>query len=341
MPWAGAVRGIIEAWYPGQEYGNALASLLFGDVDPSGKLPVTFPASLADVPAHTTAQWPGQNNTVQYSEGVDVGYRWYDQQNITPAYPFGFGLSYTTFGYGNLTVGTPDASGNVAVSFDVTNTGARTGAEVAQVYVGQPSSTGEPPKNLRGFAKVSLTPGQTQRVTVTLDARSFQYWNGAWASAAGTDQIMVGASSRDIRLTGSVTVGSSGSTALSRTGWTATATPSSTTDVPARMLDGDASTRWSSGTPMANGNTVTLDLGAARTFSKLVMDSGGSASDYARGYRIDVSADNATWRTVGTGTGTGAVVTAAVGSQTARYVRITQTGTASSWWSVAELNLYA
>ncbi|MCU7724397.1 glycoside hydrolase family 3 C-terminal domain-containing protein [Actinoplanes sp. KI2] len=340
MPWAGAVRGIIEAWYPGQEYGTALASLLFGDADPSGKLPVTFPASLADVPAHTAAQWPGQNNTVQYSEGIDVGYRWYDRQNRTPAYPFGFGLSYTTFAYADLAVGTPDAAGNVAVSFDVSNTGARTGAEVAQVYVGQPSSTGEPPKNLRGFAKVSLTPGQTQRVTVTLDARSFQYWNGAWATATGANQIMVGASSRDIRLTGSVTVGSTGSAPLSRTGWTATAAPSSTTDVPARMLDGNPGTRWSSGTPMTDGNTVTIDLASPRTFGKVVMDSGGSASDYARGYRIDVSPDASTWQTVGTGTGSTAVVTATIGSRTARYLRITQTGSASSWWSIAELNLY-
>ncbi|WP_433364743.1 glycoside hydrolase family 3 C-terminal domain-containing protein [Actinoplanes sp. CA-142083] len=340
MPWAGSVRGIIEAWYPGQEYGNALASLLFGDVTPSGKLPVTFPASLADVPARTAAQWPGQNNTVQYSEGIDVGYRWYDRQNIAPAFPFGFGLSYTTFGYANLTVGTPDASGNVAVSFDVSNTGTRAGAEVAQVYVGQPSSTGEPPKNLRGFAKVSLAPGQTQRVTVTLDARSFQYWNGAWTAATGNNQIMVGASSRDIRLTGSVTIGSSSSAPLTRTGWIATASPTSTTDVPARMLDGNAATRWSSGTPMTNGNTVTLDLAAPRTFAKVVMDSGGSASDYARGYRIDVSSDGSTWRAAGTGAGTAAVVTATTGSQTARYLRITQTGSASSWWSIAELNLY-
>jgi beta-glucosidase len=340
MPWAGSVRGIIESWYPGQEYGNALASLLFGDVDPSGKLPVTFPASLADVPAHTTAQWPGQNNSVQYSEGIGVGYRWYDQQNKTPAFPFGFGLSYTSFSYANLTVAAPDAAGNVAVSFDVTNTGTRAGAEVAQVYIGQPASTGEPPRNLRGFAKVKLNPGQTQRVAVTLDPRSFQYWSGGWASAGGTNQVMVGASSRDIRLTGSVTVGSSGSAALSRTGWAATASPSSSTDVPARMLDGDAGTRWSSGTPMANGNTVTLDLGAARTFGRVVMDSAGSTADYARGYRIDVSTDNSTWRTAGSGTGTGAVVTATIGSQTARYVRITQTGSATSWWSIAELNLY-
>ncbi|WP_410631813.1 glycoside hydrolase family 3 C-terminal domain-containing protein [Amycolatopsis sp. cmx-4-83] len=209
MPWAGSVRGIIESWYPGQEYGNALASILFGDVNPSGKLPVTFPASLADVPAHTAAQWPGQNGTVQYSEGIDVGYRWYDRHNIAPLFPFGYGLSYTTFRYANLTVSSPTANG-VTVTFDLTNTGTRAGSEVPQIYVGQPASTGEPAKNLRGFDKVTLDPGQTQRVTTTLDARSFQAWtSGYWTRTAGTYQIQIGGSSRDIRLAGSVTLGGS------------------------------------------------------------------------------------------------------------------------------------
>ncbi len=209
MPWAGSVRGIVESWYPGQEYGNALASILFGDVNPSGKLPVTFPASLADVPAHTAAQWPGQNGAVQYSEGIDVGYRWYDRHDIAPLFPFGFGLSYTTFRYANLTVGAPTAGG-VTVAFDLTNTGTRAGSEVPQVYIGQPASTGEPAKNLRGFSKVTLNPGQTQRVTTPLDARSFQAWTGGyWTRAAGAYEILVGASSRDIRLTGSTTLGGS------------------------------------------------------------------------------------------------------------------------------------
>ena len=210
MPWANSVKGIIENWYPGQTDGTAIAALLYGDVNFSGKLPVTFPQSLADVPASTPAQWPGQNGTVQYSEGLDVGYRWYDAQNKTPLFPFGYGLSYTSFGYSNLSVGAPDSSGNVAVGFDVTNTGSRAGAEVAQVYVGQPPVTGEPPKNLRGFSRVSLGPGQAQHVTVTLDARSFQYWaNDAWTNAAGANQIYAGASSRDIRLTGQVAIGGS------------------------------------------------------------------------------------------------------------------------------------
>jgi beta-glucosidase len=144
MPWANSVKGIIENWYPGQTDGSAIAALLFGDTDFSGKLPVTFPQSLADVPASTAAQWPGQNGTVQYSEGVDVGYRWYDSQNKTPLFPFGFGLSYTGFGYSNLTVGTPDSSGNVQVGFVVTNTGSKAGTDVAQVYVGEPASRRAP-----------------------------------------------------------------------------------------------------------------------------------------------------------------------------------------------------
>ncbi|MBM9508114.1 glycoside hydrolase family 3 C-terminal domain-containing protein [Actinacidiphila acididurans] len=212
MPWANAVRGIVENWYPGQEDGTAIAALLYGDVNFSGKLPVTFPASLADVPAHTTAQWPGQNNQVQYSEGIDVGYRWYDSQNKTPLYPFGYGLSYTTFAYSGLTVSAPDAAGNVTVGFDVKNTGSRAGTEVAQVYVGQPAATGEPPKNLRGFQRVSLAAGATQHVTITLNARSFQYWNNGWTNASGSNTVSVGASSRDIRLTGRATIGSGGGT---------------------------------------------------------------------------------------------------------------------------------
>jgi beta-glucosidase len=343
MPWANAVRGIVENWYPGQEDGTAIARLLYGDVNFSGKLPVTFPASIADVPAHTTAQWPGQNNTVQYSEGINVGYRWYDSQNKTPAYPFGFGLSYTTFGYSGLTVSAPDTNGNVAVGFDVTNTGTKAGAEVAQVYVGQPATTGEPPKSLRGFQRVSLNPGQSQHVSVTLNARSFQYWTNAWTNAAGTNTIYIGSSSRDIRLTGQTTIpagnGGGGHTQLPRTGWTASASATGGGDVAARMLDGDSATRWSTGTPMVNGQTVTVDMGASHTISQITMDSAGSASDYARGYQVALSANGTTWSApVATGSGSAALVTATFPAQAARYIRVTQTGSASSWWSIAEFN---
>ncbi|MGI5239733.1 glycoside hydrolase family 3 C-terminal domain-containing protein [Dactylosporangium sp. CA-139066] len=345
MPWAGSVKAVVEGWYPGQEDGNAIAALLYGDVNFSGKLPVTFPQRLSDGPVTTAAQWPGQNGQVQYSEALKVGYRWYDSQNIAPLFPFGHGLSYTTFGYANLAVGAPDTAGNVTVAFDVTNTGSRAGTEVAQVYVGQPASTGEPPKNLRGFSRVTLAAGQTQRVSVTLDARSFQYWNNAWTTANGTHQIYVGSSSRDIRLTGQATIngGSTqnpGETPLPRTGWTVTASATGGADVPARMIDGDAATRWTSGTPMANGQWVTVDLGSAQTFDQVRMDSAGSANDYARGYQILTSADGTTWSApVATGAGTGALVTAQFTARTARYLRIVQTGTASSWWSIAELNV--
>jgi beta-glucosidase len=345
MPWAGAVRGIVANWYPGQEDGNAVAGLLYGDVNFSGKLPVTFPQSLADVPANTAARWPGQNGQVQYSEGLQVGYRWYDAQNKAPLFPFGFGLSYTTFSYANLSVSTPDSAGNVNVGFDVTNTGTRAGAEVAQVYVGQPSAAGEPPRNLRGFQRVALNAGQTQHVTLTLDPRSFQTWTTAWTNTAGTHQILVGSSSRDIRLTGSVTIGGSGGggnqTALPRTGWTATASVSSTTDVPARMLDGNTATRWSTGTPMVNGQTVTVDMASVQNVDQITMDSAGSVNDYAHGYQVNLSTDGVNWGSpVATGAGTAALVTVTFPATNARYIRVTQTGTSSSWWSIAEFNAY-
>ncbi|UWE09546.1 discoidin domain-containing protein [Actinacidiphila bryophytorum] len=208
MPWLGQVKGVVEEWYAGQEVGNSLAALLFGDVNPSGKLPVTFPASLGDVPAHTTAQWPGNGN-VQYSEGLKVGYRWYDAQNIAPLFPFGFGLSYTTFGFSGLQVGALDGSGNATVSATVTNTGSRAGAEIAQLYVGDPASTGEPAKQLKGFQRVDLQPGASAKVTFTVTAHDLAYWNTAgnnWTTAAGGYQIMVGDSSRNLPLTGTLTV---------------------------------------------------------------------------------------------------------------------------------------
>jgi beta-glucosidase len=339
LPWAASVRGIVEAWYPGQEYGTALARLLFGDVDFSGRLPVTFPRALADVPAATAAQWPGTGGRVQYSEGLNVGYRWYDATGRTPLFPFGFGLSYTSFGYAGLTVSTPDGAGNVSVGFDVTNTGTRTGTETPQVYVGQPAGTGEPPKNLRGFTKVTLTPGQTQHVTITIDARSFQFWNNGWTAATGVNQVFVGASSRDVRLTGSVTIG--GSSQLPRTGWSATSTPSSG-DVPANLFDGNAATRWSTGTPMAAGQTLTVDMAANRSVSRIVMDSAGSANDFARGYQVFTSTDGVAFgAAVATGTGTGPVVTATFPARTARYLRVVQTGSSTFWWSIAELTAFS
>jgi beta-glucosidase len=211
LPWLGDVPALLEAWYPGEEDGNAVAAILFGDVNPSGKLPITFPKSLADTPAHTPEQWPGVDQTAHYTEGILVGYRYYDAQNIAPVFPFGFGLSYTTFAFKNLRVApaaialTEDSPRTVSVEFDVTNSGSVPGAEVAELYVGLPGTAAvpEPPKQLKGFTKVELKPGETKHVALTLDARAFSYWNvktHAWAILPGAVKIMVGGSSRDLPL---------------------------------------------------------------------------------------------------------------------------------------------
>jgi beta-glucosidase len=207
MPWLNSVEAVLEAWYPGEEDGNVVADLLFGNANPSGRLSMTFPRTETDTAAHTAAQYPGINGTVTYSEGLQVGYRWNDAQNVTPLFPFGFGLSYTTFALRNLAVpATPPASGPVTVAVDVTNTGSRAGAEVVQVYVSSPAAAGAPPKQLRGFAKVALQPGETRRVTIALDPRAFSIWDtGAWRTVRGGYGVLVGDSSANLPLRATIT----------------------------------------------------------------------------------------------------------------------------------------
>ena len=214
MPWIDSVKSVLETWYPGQDEGDAIAALLFGQVNPSGKLTETFPKKEGDLPtARSQAQYPGvtvNGDTVgphsTFSEGLEVGYRWYDDKGIQPLFPFGHGLSYTKFSYSNLQIA-PAASpaGQAAVSFDVANTGARQGAEVPQMYVGAPTPNPvhEPLKQLRGYRKISLQPGQSAHVTLGVDSRAVSYWNTAtrsWTAEAGCHPILVGSSSRDIRL---------------------------------------------------------------------------------------------------------------------------------------------
>jgi beta-glucosidase len=209
MPWLSQVKGVLEAWYPGQEDGSAIAALLFGNADPSGHLTVTFPTSLSQVPASTPAQWTGENGTVQYSEGIDVGYRSYDSRGLTPLFPFGYGLSYTTFAFSNLKVGTLPAGGAATVTATVTNTGTRAGADVAQLYVSDPAASGQPPRQLEGFQRVSLQPGASQTVTFPLTQRNLQYWNASsnsWATSTGGYGISVGDSDADLPLTGTLNV---------------------------------------------------------------------------------------------------------------------------------------
>jgi len=216
MPWLAKVRGVLQAWYPGQEDGNAIAALLFGDVNPSAKLPQTFPGSMADLPVRTKSQYPGVKDKhgiphAVYSEKLEVGYRWYDAQRIKPLFPFGFGLSYTTFAIRrlSLTAAGHDKTG-ATVRFEVVNTGHRAGAEVPQVYLGFPASTGEPPKQLKAYGKVFLGPGSGRRIFVSLDRRSFAHWDVGrhrWRVSPGCYRVLVGSSSRDIAREGVIAVG--------------------------------------------------------------------------------------------------------------------------------------
>jgi len=206
MPWADKAPAILEAWYPGEEDGAAVAAVLFGAVNPSGKLPITFPKRDEDLPLQTAAQYPGVNNVAQYSEGLLVGYRWYDARKIEPLFAFGHGLSYTTFAYKNLKASPPTQSEMAKVEFDLANTGARAGAEVAQLYVGLPSlpDVPQPPRQLKGFRRVELDAGETTHMILTLDARALSYWDATthgWKVAPGAYTVWVGSSSRDLRLT--------------------------------------------------------------------------------------------------------------------------------------------
>jgi len=208
MPWLDKVAAVLESFYPGQEAGSSIARLLFGDVNPSGRLAMTFPANEFQGPGATFLEYPGDGMTVNYSEGVFVGYRWYDAKNQQPLFPFGFGLSYTTFRYSDLFVEQkgPD---QVAVRVKVTNTGKREGAEVVQLYLGSPAAAEEPPKQLKGFEKVLLKPGESKVVTMQLDKESLAAWDvqsHGWRVYSGSYSAMVGSSSRDIRLKGAFTI---------------------------------------------------------------------------------------------------------------------------------------
>jgi beta-glucosidase len=211
--WLDRVPALIEAWYPGEEGGTALADILLGEVNPSGRLPVSFESRWEDNPAHDS-YYPDQGTRrVVYRDGVFVGYRGYQHNRVHPLFPFGYGLSYTTFKYGNLAI-KPASGGNrgalYEVSFDVTNTGTVAGAEVAQVYIGEErAKVPRPPKELKGFAKISLHPGETRRVTIPLGARAFAYYDAEakhWRAEAADFNVMVGRSVEQIELTGTITL---------------------------------------------------------------------------------------------------------------------------------------
>jgi beta-glucosidase len=287
MPWLGSVAGVFESWYPGQQDGTAMAALLFGDVNPSGKLPVTFPKSLSDVPASSTAQWPGQNGQVQYSEGVDVGYRWYQAKNIAPLFQFGFGLSYTSFGFSNLHVSAMGANGTATVTATVTNTGSRAGADVAQLYVGDPAGSGEPPAQLKGFQRVSLQPGASTTVSFPVRLHDLAYWNTSannWTTATGTYQIMLGDSSTP-QLSGSLAVDSAGANTVT------VANPGGMSSIV-----GTAAGLQMTGQDSASGQTLTYSAGGLPAGESINASTGqitGTASNAGTG-TVTVTATDGT-----------------------------------------------
>ena len=229
MPWIGQVASVVDAWYPGESNGTALAAVLFGQVNPGGHLPVTFPVDLSQVPASTPAQFPGVNGQVLSSEGVDVGYRFYDANNETPLFPFGYGLSYTRFAFSELKITPQQVQNNVSgpgptschcngqsvnlvtVTATITNTGRVAGSDVAQLYLDLPAVAGQPPRQLEGFQKVTLRPGQSATVRFKLNGHELSYWNDSangWVVPVGQFGVDVGDSSAlaNLPLRGSFTV---------------------------------------------------------------------------------------------------------------------------------------
>lgn len=208
MPWVEQAPAIIQAWFAGQEFGRTLIDILFGNVNPSGKLPITFPQCLDDTPAIT--HYPGGGGKMEYGEGVFVGYRWYDSRDIEPLFAFGHGLSYTTFEFTELALGAFDSEEGAIVTLELTNTGQLFGMETVQVYVEPISSpVARPRRELKGFTKVALAPGARERVELTLDPPSFAHWDverSQWLAAPGRYRVCVGNSSRNILLEDELTI---------------------------------------------------------------------------------------------------------------------------------------
>jgi beta-glucosidase len=203
MDWLDRVPAVLEIWYPGQELGNALADVLFGDVNPSGKLPTTFPKRIEDNPAYLN--YPGENGEVLYGEGIFVGYRYYDRKRIEPRFAFGHGLSYTRFSYGELRLDRDRMAmdDELVVSVGVTNSGERAGSEVVQLYLSDlECSLARPDQELKAFDKVALEPGETKTVRFTVNRTALSFYDPAregWVAEPGDFEIRVGSSSRDIR----------------------------------------------------------------------------------------------------------------------------------------------
>ena len=206
MPWIDSVPAIVQGWYLGSEAGNSLASVLVGDVNPSGKLPFTFPVKLSDTGAHSMGEFSKEGEE-HYGEGLLVGYRWNDAKDVAPLFAFGHGLSYTTFEYGKATINRKSmrSNGKVKITVPVTNTGNRSGKEIVQLYIAdKQASVLRPEKELKGFAKVELQAGETKEVEFTIDAQALSFFDDkshSWVAEAGEFEALIGAAADDIRTT--------------------------------------------------------------------------------------------------------------------------------------------
>jgi beta-glucosidase len=302
MPWLNQVASVVDAWYPGESNGTALASVLFGQTNPSGHLPVTFPTGLSQVPASQPSEFPGTGGEALYSEGIDVGYRYYDASNETPLFPFGYGLSYTRFSYSDLSVsrqqvqnaasnpGEPscdcngESSREVTVSATVRNTGTVTGSDVAQLYVDDPAVAGEPPRQLKGFQKVTLRPGQSTRVHFTLTGQDLSYWDdtaNGWVLPDGRFGVYVGDSSAltNLPLRGGFTV--------TRTVGARYATVAAPSVIPAAATATVTATIHNDGDYSMPGSRFTLDVPSGWTATP----AGRVPSQVAPGQTVTVSFD--------------------------------------------------
>jgi beta-glucosidase len=354
MPWLDQVAGVIEAWYPGQEGGNALAAILFGDRNPSGKLPTTFGARREDYPDF--GHYPGVNGHVHYAEGIYVGYRHFDKAEIAPAFPFGHGLSYTAFEYSNLKLSKASLATNesVIVTLDVKNTGGRAGAEIVQLYLHDPDpKIDKPVRELKGFQRVELQPSQIKRVSFEIQPRALAYCDVAgkqWKADAGTYEIQVGASSRDIRLQESLRLPvtftepipfmdeqsrltpAPGDLAAFRPTISSTAAADTEYGSQAgKATDGNNSTYWRS--QNSDAQWLAVDLGEMKTIDRvrLTWAADRFPDSYAKAYSIQVSDDGQSWKNIfRTSNGQGGIETENFSPVSTRWVRLSCTRRAAN-----------
>jgi len=339
-PWIGRVPAVLEAWYLGEQGGNSVTDVLFGDVNPSGKLPDTLAARREDYP--DVGNYPGSGGQVKYAEGIFVGYRHFDRERLEPLFPFGYGLSYTTFAYSDLRI-TPRTlapQGTATVTLTVRNTGRRTGAEVVQLYVHDSRPrVPKAPRELKRFARVLLRPGESKAVTFTLDAAALAYCDvpgKQWRADAGEYRIEVGRSSRDLPLHAPLTLSADWTDPIAGLGqWDTTANTDLGVDLaqgkpvqassveraelrPELAVDDNGDTRWSS--QFSDPQWLRVDLGQVQTVGRVALR---WESAFASGYTIEVSLDGEQWQPAyATDDGQGEEEVVSFPATQARYVRV-------------------